>query len=360
MSKVVIIGAGKTGRGFLARLMREHDIIFIDKNQELINALNNAGKINISFFGNSSEDCSISFKKALTWENVTADTFKNAEAIFTAVGGSNLTDVGNELKKYITKEDRIIVCENASKPAKKLYDALQTENIRIAESTVFCTTIEKENSYPDICSEYYPCLQYDGDVFLNNPNLSGIQAVNNFGGFLDRKLFTYNSASCVIAYLGAYKGYTIYSDAANDPEILSLLDYNYDIINECICKEYGYTKEDQKEFALLSRIKFTNKVLVDTIARNAREPQRKLIPTERIVAPMLLEIKYGKDSSVLEKTLAAALLYHPDDETVWNQTVKENGYEGILTELCGLSPDSEVFKRIVKMAKGEKPILTNA
>ena len=40
MSKVVIIGAGKTGRGFLARLLKDQEIVFIDKNRELIEALN--------------------------------------------------------------------------------------------------------------------------------------------------------------------------------------------------------------------------------------------------------------------------------------------------------------------------------
>ena len=350
MSKIVIIGAGKTGRGFLARLLRDNEIVFIDKNQALIDSLNDAGAVNITFFGDAAESCKISFKEAHTWETVSADIFADAEVILVSVGGTNLSDVGAELKKYLTKDRHIIVCENASKPAKKLYDAMGIEGIQIAESTVFCTTIEKEKDSLDIASEWYPYLQFDGDVFEVNPELEGIRAVKNFGGFLDRKLFTYNSASCVIAYLGAYKGYTVYGDAANDPEILALLDYNYEIINECICKEYGYTEEDQKEFALLSRAKFTNRTLVDTVARNAREPQRKITAAERIVSPMLLEIKYGKDSSVLEKTLAAALLYTPEEETVWNQMVAKKGYAGILTELCGLDPESDVFHRVLAMA----------
>ena len=39
--RVVIIGAGKTGRGFLARLMKEagREIVFIEKNEELITKL---------------------------------------------------------------------------------------------------------------------------------------------------------------------------------------------------------------------------------------------------------------------------------------------------------------------------------
>ena len=43
---------------------------------------------------------------------------------------------------------------------------------------------------------------------------------------------------------------------------------------------------------------------------------------------MLLEEKYGKDTSVLEKTLAAMLLYTPEEETEWKKILKEKGCEG--------------------------------
>ena len=355
MSKVVIIGAGKTGRGFLARLLKEQDIVFIDKNADLVHALQQEGKFDIDFFGGKKESLSIQNFTAYTWESLPASALAGAEVILVSVGGTNLSDVGTELKKYIDNTFKIIVCENASSPAKKLGDAIGIPGLKISESTVFCTTIEKEKGSLAINSEWYPYLQFDGDVFgADSPKLDGLKAVSNFGGFLDRKLYTYNSASCIIAYLGALKGYSVYSDAANDPEILALLDQNYEIINECICKEYGYEENDQREFALLSRDKFTDKTLVDTVARNAREPQRKITRTERIVAPMLLEQKYGKDSSILEKALAAALLYTPDEEKEWKEMLQTQGYEGILENLCGLDKDSAIFARILKMVRSKE------
>lgn len=351
MKKAVIIGAGKTGRGFLARLLKDQELVLIDKNQALIDELNRAGRVEIDFFGGKKPSLSVSFSAAHTWETVDASVFEGAEIILVSVGGPNLTDVGKELKKYLSEDAKVIVCENASSPAKKLGEAIGIDGLRIAESTVFCTTIEKEKGSLAIYSEWYPYLQFDGDVFgADAPTLDGLKAMPNFGGFLDRKLYTYNSASCIIAYLGALKGYTVYSDAANDAEILKLLDQNYETINECICKEYGYEENDQKEFAALSRDKFTDVTLVDTIARNAREPQRKITRTERIVAPMLLEQAYGKDSSILEKTLAAALLYTPEEETEWREILAAKGYEGVLSELCGLDKENPIYARVLAMA----------
>lgn len=355
MSKVVIVGAGKTGRGFLARLLNGNEIVLIDKDAALVQALNETKCVEIDFFGGKKPSVKVALSRVCTWDTVTAADFDGAEVVLVSVGGTNLGDVGAELKKYVTASTRIIVAENASSPAKKLGAAIGIEGLRIAESTVFCTTIEREKGSLAINSEWYPYLQFDGDAFgADAPSLDGLRAVANFGGFLDRKLFTYNSASCVIAYLGAYKGYTVYSDAANDPEILALLDHNYEVINECICREYGYERQDQREFALLSRDKFTDRTLVDTVARNAREPQRKITRTERIVAPMLIEAKYGADTSVLEKTLAAALLYTPEEETEWNRMLAEEGYEGILQRLSGLDPSSEIYARVLALAKSGK------
>lgn len=350
MSKVIIIGAGKTGRGFLARLLRDQDIYLIDKNTDLVEELNQCKQIPIDFFGNKKPSLSVHFCGAYTWDTVDSDLFSGAAVILVSVGGTNLDDVGHQLSKYLTKDARIIVCENASSPAKKLYDAIGIDGLKIAESTVFCTTIEKEKGSLAINSEWYPYLQFDGNIFEQHQWVpEGLKPVGNFDGFLDRKLYTYNSASCIIAYLGAFKGYTVYGDAANDPEILEMLDANYESINRCICKEYGYEEQDQKEFALLSRDKFTDRTLIDTVARNAREPQRKLTYTERIVAPMLLQQKYGEDSSVLEKALAAALLYTPQEETLWNAILAEKGYTGVLQDICGLSESNPAYGRILDM-----------
>ena len=68
MSKVVIVGAGKTGRGFLARLLREQQVVLIDKNQELIDGLNRAGKIEIDFFGGKKPSLAVPFVGAYTWD----------------------------------------------------------------------------------------------------------------------------------------------------------------------------------------------------------------------------------------------------------------------------------------------------
>ena len=344
----MIVGAGKTGRGFLARLLQEaaEDVIFIDKNETLVRKLNDAGTFQIRFFGDVREPYGVSGFRAYTWE--TAD-LEDAELILVSVGGQNLKEAGESLSKCLKDEKHyyIITAENASHPSKTLKEAIGKENVSVSESTVFCTTIEEEGL--NIHSENYPYLQCDGDLLEGYvPAAKTIKPIGNFSNFLTRKLYTYNAASCVIAYLGWKKGYTNYADAANDEEILEMLDKNYEVTNRVLCREFGYEEGDQREFAALSKAKFCDRTIIDTVARNARDPHRKLGANERIIGPIKLMHKYGEDASVLEQTAAAAILYDHEGEDAWRAVKAEKTKEQILTDICGLRENDVIYQNIKK------------
>lgn len=353
MNKIIVIGAGKTGRGFIARLLQEagKEIILVDKNEDLVNQLNEKKEFEVRFFGGVREAYKVNNFEAYTWQTEgLKDIFADAELVFVSVGGQNLKDVGAELSKVLTEEKHyyIVTAENASKPSVTLKDAIGKENISVSESTVFCTTIEDEGIH--INSENYPYLQCNAELLDGYiPEAKTIKVISNFSDFLTRKLYTYNAASCVIAYLGWKKGYTNYAAAANDEEILELLDKNYEVTNRVLCKEFGYEPEDQKEFAALSKNKFCDRTIVDTVARNARDPQRKLAAEERIMGPIKLMYKYGEDASVLERTAAAAIEYDNDGEDAWKKIKQEKTVEEILTDICGLEASSEVYKNILNL-----------
>lgn len=348
MSKAAVVGAGKTGRGFIGRLLKEADveIVFIDKNKELVAQMNKAGEFSVSFFGNARKPIVVDCFKAYTWETAVLD---DVELILVSVGGQNLTEAGAALAGLLddNRHYYIITGENASHPSETLRNAIGKENISVSEATVFCTTIE--NGGLDINSEDYPYLQCNADLLEGfTPSVKSIKPIQNFSDFLTRKLYTYNAASCVIAYLGWIKGYTNYADAANDEEILAMLDYNYKITNKVLCMEFGYDEEAQEEFALLSKKKFCDRTIVDTVSRNARDPQRKLAASERIMGPIRLMRKYGEDASVLEKTAAAAILYQEDSEDAWTKIQAHKSEAQILQDICGVHPEESLFAAIMK------------
>ena len=126
------------------------------------------------------------------------------------------------------------------------------------------------------------------------------------------------------------------------------MDQNYAATNEVLCKEFGYTKDDQEEFALLSKKKFCDRTIIDTVARNAREPQRKMRAGERIMGPLVLLDRYGADISVLVKTAAAMLLYRNEEEDKWQEIVDTYTPAQILAEIGGLPEGSKLSEKIMK------------
>ncbi len=346
--RTVVIGAGKTGRGFIGRLLAEAGlpILFVDINEALVRSLNETRSYKVHFFGGERKSVTVAGYQAATWENC---DLSGAELLFVSVGGTNLGAVGEALKRRLSprKPCYVIACENAASPADVLREAIALPNVHVSEATVFCTTVQENGN--DIGSENYPYLQFDA-ARLNGyvPKIPSVKPIENFGNFLTRKLFTYNAASCIIAYMGWFYGYGDYGAAANDPRILAMLDQNYAVTNRVLCRKFGYDPLEQAEFALLSKRKFCDRTITDTIARNAREPQRKLGPNERVIGPMKLMEEYGEDSSVLEKTAAVMLFYDNAQETEWREIRSRTAPEAILTGICGLSRDSRLFNRILE------------
>ncbi len=348
MSKIAVVGAGKTGRGFIGRLLAESEKPFelIDKNETLIAELNASGSYTVNFFGDRRAPIHVKGYTAHTWKDARVD---EADLIFVSVCGPNLADVGMELAGRLRtgRTYHIITCENASDPAEKLRAAIGREDIFVSEATVFCTTVE-QGTGTDINSEDYPYLQCNAALLGGYvPDVAGVRPVENFGNLLTRKLFTYNAASCIIAYLGWLFGYSDYGEAANNPRILELLDRNYAVTNRVLCQEFGYTEEDQAEFAALSKKKFCDRTITDTIARNAREPQRKLGAAERVIGPMSMIARYGEDTSVLEMTAAAMLLYDAPGEDAWRAVRTEKSPMEILRDFGGLDEASRLTSNIL-------------
>ena len=353
MERLMILGAGRTGRGFAGRLAAEGGlpILFVDKDPGLVEELCRAkerGGFEVRFYGDGRKPVRVTDYEACG----TADRpdLTGISLVMVSVGGSHLEEAGLWLRENLP-EDRevfVITCENAVGPADTLRNAIGLPNVKVSEAAVFCTT---NADGIDILSEDYPVLPFDAERLPGFvPPAAVFRGEKNFGNLLLRKIYTYNAASGIIAYMGWLRGYQDYAQAANDPEILELLDRNYAATNRAVCREFGYDPADQEEFALLSRKKFTNPAIRDSIARNAREPQRKLGRTERILGPAELLVRNGEDPSVLYRTAAAALLYRDDADPVWTEIRRTCTPEEILERYGGVK-DPGVLDHILRYYK---------
>ena len=139
--------------------------------------------------------------------------------------------------------------------------------------------------------------------------------------FEHAKLFGHNATHALLAYLGAYKGYTRMTDLAHDPAVMRLgRDAFLHESGAALCKKYAslndplFTTKGYTDFAedLLQRM--LNPYLVDTIERAARDPLRKLAAGDRLFGTMQLALEQGiepADYAVGALAGCLALFKHP-------------------------------------------------
>lgn len=310
----VVIGAGQCGRGYLARLLAlsNETFTFIDKNETLILQLNQQTSYQIHFCGSEREAIQIREYHAYSWSDTKSlQAIQEADIIFVSIGEQNLNDLVDPIKKALLHRQKqtkvkLITAENGIAPKAKLIE-LQ-DHVELSESVIFCTTLQKDASL-DIISEDLDHLPYDRRALLSSLPFHGMVEEMDFKALLERKIYTYNSLSACIAYVGAYKGYTVYSEAANDVDIKRLTFLCKKELDQTIASVYEIPLTKQQDFSTMAIAKFANPEIIDTIDRNVRDVKRKLNMQERILAPMYLIEQQGGNAMCFYLICGAALWY---------------------------------------------------
>ena len=107
-----------------------------------------------------------------------------------------------------------------------------------------------------------------------------------------------------------------------------------------LCKRHGFAPEAMAAYSASTVNRFRNPYLVDEVKRVAREPMRKLAPSDRLIGPMSLAIEYGLSVDNYAVGVAAALLYdNPEDpQSVQLQAlIAEKGVAAALDEITGIT-----------------------
>lgn len=328
MKKAVIIGAGQTGRGFVAPILNEknYSIAFLDENASLINQLKKEKKYKIHYFGNTKPSEEINNYEAFHINDEEAiQRLVDSDIVITSVFSGHLVELIPYLKKAGNKRQKpltIICCENGVNVKAPLVDAKL--HAIITEGIIFCTTLKPCKDSLDLISEAIDTIPVDGNVSGLELKIERMPLENNFAQLIQRKIYTYNFMSAVIAYLGWYKNYEVYAEAAADEEISFIIKNVKPIISSVIAEEYAISFEEQSKFTQRAIDKFKNKEIFDTIYRNARQARRKLGENERLLSPLRFAQKYGADTKYFDLIIAAATLYAVKEESVnidilWNE-----------------------------------------
>ena len=375
----VIFGAGKIARGFIAHLLTLSGfrIAFVEKSPALVALLRERQKYRVHVMGAPDKDIVIEGFETLSCDEAdrVARRLAAASVAFISIGGPNLPQVAPLIAAGVRQAFaagrieplNVILCENYFQPARwlrqlvaeRLNEAVRAwfdSHVGIVESLVLRSSIEPT---PEMKAEDPLSVKVqdmwempaDKDAFIGEvPQIRGLAPQANFEGGLVRKLFTYNASNALIAYVGHLKGYTLLSDAANDPELVELAREASKEAGKALCETYGFDPVDQHRFAESAIAKYQKREIVDPIERNVRDPLRKLSRNDRLVGPACLAFKCGIRPVALSRAIGAALHYENAGDRAAQKLqamIKEMGIGRTIQEVCGIDPLSELGRMII-------------
>ena len=368
----VIFGAGKIARGFIAHLLSLSDIdfVFVEKADALADLINERGQYTINILGAPEKNYVVKNAKALKFsqEKEITEAIAEADVVFDAVGGKNLQEIVPFYIKGIEKKAEkggylnFVTCENWKEPARILKEGVEAgiapeareyldNYVGFTESVIMRSGIEapKELLKKDpliINVQNYWHLPVDAARVKGSlPDIRYMEPLTGFAGFLERKFYTYNAANGTTSFVGALLGYKVLAEAAHDERILKILDGVYQETGKALSMKHGISLEEQMAFAKTSLNKLQDYTIVDSIERNARDPQRKLGKDDRLVGSARMVLSCGIRPENLCTAIACAVYYrNPEDSSAvaLEKVVKEEGIDAVLEKICGIEPEGEL------------------
>jgi mannitol-1-phosphate 5-dehydrogenase len=373
--EVVIFGAGRIGRGFVADLFHTagYALTLVDQSPELVAMLNAAGRYTVVKTEDETHrrDDMISGYRALptadaqSVEQALIDADVAAVAVFPQHFGAVAEQIaGGLLRRRALRPDTpldILLCANLSQAAAQfrahLLSALPTEAHPYAEARlglVETLVMRMVADPPAELRERDPLLLWtngfsefpvDRSGFRGvPPAVPGLRLVDDMRAEEARKLYSYNMCHAALAYLGARRGYTMTVHALRDREVRRDVVAALEESGAALTAEYGFAPSEMAVWNARVLRQTDNPTLGDTVARQGADPRRKLRRNDRLIGPALLARRHGVSIPGLTRVIAAALRYeNPNDPgaVYVQEQVQKLGLREAVRGVCELQPGEE-------------------
>lgn len=381
MDKIAVMyGAGSIGRGFIGQLFSEsgYRTVFIDVNKDLIRQLNERGEYPLRFVKNSGN-------REITVHNVCGVDGDDKDGICGAIAKADImaTSVGKNILPLIAGNIaeglrrrwenhnynplNIIACENMIKSNEYLRELISghlnseekemlaqyvgTVETCIGRNVPVMTADLYDGDPLRVIAEDYTLLPVDAASIVGElPPLKSVVHKEEFGFYIRQKLFMYNMAHAVIAYLANMRGIKKLCDAVSEPDIKYVACRALTEVSMAMSAEYGENLGGLLGFCQELLYRFNNKKLGIAVPRLGLDPVRKLSKEDRLVGPALLCEKHGVTPAFLALGIAAGYCYQNEEDICSveiQEYIQKHGIEKAIMHFSSLEEGTKLHQLIL-------------
>ena len=392
MEKVVVIGAGRSGRGYVGELydLEGYEITYADIDQELVDRLNGQGYYTVfKIDEDGSEEVrkitgyralhTIRDHKAYIDAIVEADYVSTATFPdgFDAISDDIVEALRERMKRGIKRPMAITVGANYvgvyDYYSKRIGDQLNEEEREYLNTymPLVESIIRRASSYPTEEQKKVDELAIQGDC-LNTLEVERnafrfgeghelpkfFKMVDNVKREMIIKIWIGNTLHCSYAYLGQY--YHLHSsfEAAVNDYVSKCSYYACEEAYNAVAKQLGLPMpRPVKEWQGIWTY-YRNPSLQDTVLRIGADPIRKLSRNERFIGPALMSLENGDVPVFICRNAAYGFVFaNPEDPSACRlqEMIREQGIEKTIVDVCQLdltqANDKVVYDLILQSYK---------
>jgi mannitol-1-phosphate 5-dehydrogenase len=363
----VHFGAGNIGRGFVAQFLHEsgYEVVFADVSEELIGALQRQPSYRVIEVGEGGRELVVDGYRAINSKSHEADVIAEiaaADVVTTAVGARILQFVAPVIAKGLAARTRpeplvVIACENAIGGTDIL--AAEVRKHGSADNAVFANCaidriVPEQHGGLDVTIEAFWEWVVDRTPFQGSePDIVGVTWVDDLTPFIERKLFTVNTAHAAAAYHGIDRGWVSIREALATPELQAEVRAVLAETKELLVAKHGFSNDEQQAYIEKTLKRISNPALPDTCERVGRGPLRKLGRHERFIGPAAELAERGGEVWNLLNAVGAALRFdvEEDAESVELQALLSSGAaaDALAETITGVEPSHPLFPYLVEV-----------
>lgn len=369
MNKIAVhFGAGNIGRGFVAQFLHEsgYEVVFADVSDELIGALQTQPSYVVHEIGEGARDHVVDGYRAInsaTHEGEVVAAIASADLVTTAVGARILRFVAPVIARGLAARAAdaapltVIACENAIGGTDLLAEEVRSHGP--AENAVFANCaidriVPEQHGGLDVTIESFSEWVVDRTPFGGTePEIVGVTWVDDLEPFIERKLFTVNTAHAAAAYHGHDRGWVQIREALATPELQAEVRAVLDETKALLVEKHGFSPDEQQAYIEKTLKRISNPDLPDTCERVGRGPLRKMSRHERFIGPAAELAERGGEVWNLLNAVGAALRFDvPEDaESVELQALLASGRDAadLAEAITGLEPSHPLFPHVVEV-----------
>lgn len=363
----VHFGAGNIGRGLIGARLQEagYLVIFADINEALIDALNSAKNYSITELGPGGSTKDYDNYLAVNSQSDRdrlIDFISVAEVITASVGAATLSRISPLIEEGLLRRKSmepaiVMACENAINASDILFSSIQQKH-EVNSRSVFLNTavdriipIQPAGSMTDVWVEPFSEWVIDVSRLSGTLKIPQTIQVDNLEPFIERKLYTVNTAHLAAAYLGQRAGHETIVSSMNDSEIFSQTSRVLEETSAVLRARHGFGTE-LVGYVNRTLERITNPAIDDYVSRVGREPLRKLARNERLIGPAAYFAEHIGEPSGLLSVVDAALSFRSGDDPQVNQLrellVSQNPVS-LVEGVCGIEQDHPLAEGLTKL-----------